>query len=960
MNFNGYSSEDFLSEAILNNTFTLSSVENSINNIIHNSFNFLYETQKNLVGLNRCNKTNDDFYIENDKICLAIPKDFIEQHARKAYRLSPYFEQELTLDDINNNRSIFVKMPLVFIDGLSTFNFTVKAYKDKTILIFPYNRDLIKSYHDITVLFVFNNGYKEIKSNKYIIDKYGNDLPSHFFGEDLNTDNDASILSFASVPNNNIGSTFGIGTLSKSRVGINPSSYASSIIYNNRSVNIQVVNTKYIYSTEKEYLVKERADGTLSCELVVIEDVNGKLYNMPIPVENIVVLKFNNDKNDYIIDNNIEVVLHYPNIYEIKDKNITKDDKYRVFYFYHISKDTDKYRNKIHSYLNLIKEKDLTSNGSSETALNNIYFGTQTENTYLELFEKYFNIKDFVYVYNHSDFFETLRPYHFDYKIDKLKSFIHEYSEHLRTYLNNQYDIGHNYYLFTKNIDLNSRIRENNYNETTRPSDLETFDEPCYLFSFRNESSVFLDLRFFVDGILYNPEYHCQSNGLEYIYIPTRLITENSYIEIERFDSFIFDQSIVFKEFGDEITLNILSGNDNIIKPTKDDIYFINEYTNEYIAPELITIYTSINNKDFSLNDFKYSKITKITLKLEDTSLYKVPIRVKISKRPYMSIVNNNTNTTMVTTQILKEIKKNSEYVRVFHNGRLLPNEAWHMADISGTNRARLLLKYNVKAGDVVTFDVTPYKYKLIYKLQRIPENGLIDLSQIVNKPADLKWYDMYLNGRKLSEANVIYVSPTKIQLINIKSFYNLYIYEKDRDPEYFYLDYNDNSYIITEDELLDDDNLSEEDKDIIINDIINNNKPDEVEVIPNEDGELDIEDGIDSSTSWDELDMIAFFEDVFFKVNPINPDLNQFLYSAVSKYSIISRHMKTDKHSHNNIPNVIHMNPDISINANNIIKIDPYELSLKLDVDNSTKILMTDSNIQTFNSNTLYIHSIK
>jgi hypothetical protein len=70
------------------------------------------------------------------------------------------------------------------------------------------------------------------------------------------------------------------------------------------------------------------------------------------------------------------------------------------------------------------------------------------------------------------------------------------------------------------------------------------------------------------------------------------------------------------------------------------------------------------------------------------------------------------------------------------------------------------------------------------------PTTGLIDFMNIpgsltcpLSRPFSLKYYDLYLNGKKLNEDNVHVLSETVIQLVNINSDGSLFVVEKYVNP---------------------------------------------------------------------------------------------------------------------------------------------------------------------------------
>jgi hypothetical protein len=106
---------------------------------------------------------------------------------------------------------------------------------------------------------------------------------------------------------------------------------------------------------------------------------------------------------------------------------------------------------------------------------------------------------------------------------------------------------------------------------------------------------------------------------------------------------------------------------------------------------------------------------------------------------------------------------------------------------------------FQIKKGDVIYIEVTPYRYKQIYYKRDIHPSDtedinemydIIDLKTIIDKPFDIRYYDIYINGKKLSINNCIPLDPWSVKLVNLKSKYNLVIFEKERDFEFYGIDF--------------------------------------------------------------------------------------------------------------------------------------------------------------------------
>ena len=69
---NGASSADFYIDAVTNNSFEMSYVENTLLNVFHNSYGFLDNAQKHAIGLCRSNFLMSDLKLTADaKVVLA-------------------------------------------------------------------------------------------------------------------------------------------------------------------------------------------------------------------------------------------------------------------------------------------------------------------------------------------------------------------------------------------------------------------------------------------------------------------------------------------------------------------------------------------------------------------------------------------------------------------------------------------------------------------------------------------------------------------------------------------------------------------------------------------------------------------------------------------------------------------------------------------------------------------------
>lgn len=178
-----------------------------------------------------------------------------------------------------------------------------------------------------------------------------------------------------------------------------------------------------------------------------------------------------------------------------------------------------------------------------------------------------------------------------------------------------------------------------------------------------------------------------------------------------------------------------------------------------------------------------YSWITKIRITPNDPSVYDELMTIGIAKEPaFRSGRVSGIDYPYYITQI-ENTQDVEEYTRVFKNGRLMSKNRYDfniINDFLGIQVLEQLVK-----GDTIAFDITPYRNRLVmYK--RAITSDLVDLRGYINKPFDPKYYEVYLNGRRLNRSNIYPISPWEFKLAGTHSVYHLEVYEKDRDWEYY------------------------------------------------------------------------------------------------------------------------------------------------------------------------------
>lgn len=248
--------------------------------------------------------------------------------------------------------------------------------------------------------------------------------------------------------------------------------------------------------------------------------------------------------------------------------------------------------------------------------------------------------------------------------------------------------------------------------------------------------------------------------------------------------------------------------------------------------------------------------------------------------------------------------KKDISYFRIYRNGRLIPRHMFEFNNVKYNlvDNIDIILKFIKEKEKDYEFliEVMPYRMKQVCYIDRIPNDKVINLKGKIDKPFDFKWYDLYINGKKIVRKDVEIISANIIKILKSDSLNHLEIIEHSRDIEYFG-NVKDSVYDII-------DNLFEEDKifaDNINNSIKDNDLIDKEEPIVNKElSALDI--------------LLKIFYDFLCEsFGFINPDELQISREQTQRFNgLINENypmvLGLDEYGKNKINNIIlHINPD-------------------------------------------------
>jgi hypothetical protein len=838
-----------------NNTFNEDLMNSTIKAAVETSFKYLRNLQRSYVNILRFNLTNDDIYSDiNHKVCVSLDKDFIDAVKRKEYKNSEYYGNYVTLDEIAKNRDIFTWIPIVFINDEFNPFIKIKCSLDGTTEIqlsnLTYSAGFTKREHRISVTFLKDCDYTSFTTHKYAINAYHNLIPTSSTKSTLEPG-----IAFAALVSDD-----GNRATNFSNVTINEdlsisldleNEDVSSLVQNSREVTVHVFRMNHFYPIAHVSNPKMRLDGKYSSLITVIspdDKDSNEVLNMPVPPQNLFILKYDTTTKEYTYINDAEIIHHYPNIYEVKAEE-DENSQYFAWYFYYTPSLNLKYKNAF-DYVHKYYMYKADTSYLSEAICKLLYEGLDND-ALEEYFFDTFDYDEADFIYNHGDFFASEEyPYTLDYKLAKLKAFIQNDPSILTEYskqVGPDYD---SYFLDVRNIDLENRRRSDTAGEAEVDSDIVHFSEDHYVLMFKNDRMEPLDFRVFIDGILCTHTYVVETEDMGYIYIPVASVKEDSYIEVERFYQYTQFTPITFDSVGLDEKEIVYTEDENItptlfdlfvtdksfnrIDRTKFKIYClvdeeyidVSDYLDEDIdyveSPEDGKVYVNIDylayvNISDSRVPLRYLKLSKVKVILNDSSLIGEKLYFVVNKNPYLR------HEQMATTGLPKvklfngknPWKESSSYIRTFVNGRLV-----HITmDIyeEDPTHTYCIPRCYIQENDILTIDVSPYSYELAYYTEEIPESYMIDLSGILTKPADLAYYDIYLNGRRMTDRNIQMIGENKIYFYHVDSRKNLAIYRKDWDYDFFGL----MSPVETPIDKLLNSNISDEDKRVIMDSIV-------------------------------------------------------------------------------------------------------------------------------------------
>ena len=769
----------FKRDALSNNTFDFETEIKAIEECKLSSFQYLYQIQKEMTrykrfdfhmsDLQRYDMVNHKLSLAPRKWVLYVPGDFLDDDDRLRYRRSKFYDVQISQEDTLNNKDIFTNSYMVFVNGeLCMDGVNIYCKEDKTYIVFnirekPSEKNgLIRANFKymreinapVTVLFMPNYSSYLLDTNANAIDHFnksngGMSLPSYNFTENT--------LCYCLL---------------------NDTHYGEELkLTRNESNGKYLVDPEYIKYVKKNYtdnkLLLKFFDFPFFHKKITLGNDKDDIWfqldiqDYPIAIDNMLIF----DSKGFFM-HNLKIDMYYPNIYKIVG-DIPDDRTLKVYVFYRKSSKVLKHKNRLSMYYKY---------------MNNILTRYQ-KGTINEIVKNYipkeviYSIKD----YQGSVYFDDS----FKYKTKKMKQLTREDGEWFKIYLKYLAIQNRQYYLDMSKIELDQRVK--NDNSDIKLDTVEEFDEPMYLFVLSNRfRNKFDDLIVLVDGT--KRDYDCKIYGNDdyvFLYIPVRFVSYTSIIEIEKLPEFI----TTYDFRGDPVTrrasIDLKYPNDEFHHPLINDVYLVDMDNDKLVPMEAYELYSRVGDDVYNLLDHNsYLQCPEhFEIRLKHIEYIGRNLQLRISKRHSITRRTVYTiNDIFTSLKLTDDCKKDTGYFRVYKNGRCIPR---HVPIIQFTQDPELgptaiISGVGVSSGQELVAEMMPYKMKQVYYKKRIEQYKMVELDGYIDKPFDLRWHDVYINGRKLNRDNIEIISSNKIIIKNVRSTRNFEIVENSRDDEYF------------------------------------------------------------------------------------------------------------------------------------------------------------------------------
>lgn len=864
------------------NTFDMDALDKTLDFIGTRNFWALYRNQRSRIGMERFDIPIKEFQLEyrtNNEMQIRmysrryvhyVNRKFVYYTKSNAFRQSEFYKKALNQETIGKHPDLFAWNFLLFVNGELVTTCEILPMESNTGIIIDIasKADEHGVSHtqfqrwielDATVSVVFVPNFRFTDSMQFtratLINKYKQELPFSHVNDITNNDLDTNQLNWDTLIFHNTPKDLHVKWLCMD----------ADIYVREQLIRFKNVNSFRETATVDLAFINFDPDTTNRYTVKGNEPYFRMRCKMPCPKEHLLV--FVTKPTGYTrMGYDIKINQYYHNIYELE--GLEENETATVFVFY-----TENGVNRSETYFRQIEVYEM-------------YFDLilQYKNKTIPQILKEYSPLD--YKYNEMDYLKyhsDVTPSVYSYKIDKLRNAIEKDPWSLWAYLIFlKLSYGKHFVYMEELDDLDDRLRKDTSQEPIDHSYDATFGDMRYVFAIHRSyiSGYHWGFRIFIDGLFIDERYFMVRESMDFyfLYVSEHLITPTSVLEIERYKRMDFATEKTFTSTMDSYELVLEADVGNTIYV--NDIYLVNLDTGKYLKKDEYSIsieVTYANSKKEIVTGFRevdtksYMRVkNKAYIRVKTLSHIGNPIQIGIHKQ--LDMVLSETYLKDPTTEscyAIMYMKNEGNYTvssyRCFRNGRYALPAQMEVIDrgdgqFGGIHEVRSIVA--TKHGDQLALDHVPANFRLVYYQAEIEESGYVDVDGAINLPISLRWYDIYVNGVRLSPKNLWIISPTRFYIKGVKSRKNLAIVDRDRNddvfflqPHYFYIDGEDDRNDTLIDKLLD-----------IIKATIDDSLPKIPDEEPDNSGEV---------ISPDVIDAIIFFEE-FMKYTFIDCNLRQ------------------------------------------------------------------------------------
>lgn len=561
---------------------------------------------------------------------------------------------------------------------------------------------------------------------------------------------------------------------------------------------------------------------------------------------------------------------------------------------------------------------------------------------FYEIFEKFLAYKDYDYMYGTPDFMDTYSGENIplQYKIARMREFVRADYHTLSSYVHRNQEKTHLLHFFVNTIELRNRFRrstrlENPHKKVAYANAYEIVDpgrvgsfkvvsnedyDPNkeihiedvnillptvslgdyvlptglvdrYVFTFKNPSKTdVLPIKIYIDGLLTVNYDMIEVFGMEYIYIPTHLIENDSYIMVEVDTEMTNAQRVPITAPDDTtwIACHFLSTPG--LSYTMNDIT-IRDEADEIIDKSQYELLLTANEIDYDMEDERNGKVNEFS-RITD-------IKIKILEGPFPRNITVVLNKISFIKSVISQkrgyckfdikgigVTPDARLSRMYFNGRLVSPMFYEIVKQSG--REYVQTRIYCQKGDEFLFEYAPYAKNTIIEIDEFDQNNPFDFSGILDKPVDAEYYEFFVNGRRLGLPNIFEFGPHHAVFKGLQSKYLLSVYQKERDFEYFgyemiNMDASENThhYYFEPIELIETEFMSKQEKQKLIDLFIDHVKHPDAIIKSNADNEEPVEYVVANEVM---ADLQTFYFEEVLPLTFGDPEKLQFLQEFIAE----------------------------------------------------------------------------